>query len=301
MKKPSKKQIAKQLPVIGRPLVHSRISDATIYNFTENRECIRHYFSWRIHAFLDLEMDNTPLIKRLLFVTEDLNDVSISNAKIEEFRWGHYVELKFINEVKRILASIGYAEEDSDDIVVLLLTYKYFLQFTNAIMDESWDFGDIELIEWALKYSPKNFPDSALVAYPHGQKIEFSKSASVFLHGLILDYSDTGRLREYLEIRKKLHSEFMEVKKLVDSLQGKDRGRREELHRRKIVRILYLSFRNCHVRKNEKLFAIGELISLVGNYKNQFDQSKYDNLVDYYSKRLRSLVADIDKVQIDPK
>ena len=295
---PQTSHITKKQPQNGRLFFHSKISDATIYNHKENRACIREYSSWRIRAFLDIKNPDKHLIKKLLFEEDVINDETISDARIEEFRWGHYVELSFINEVKRVLGLIQYDEEDSDDIVVLLLTYKYFLNFTYLELDDSMDFGDIELIDWALKYSPKKFPESCLVAYPLGQKIEFSKSASAFLHALILNYSDTGRLQEYLKMRKELQREYLEVKRLVDTLQGKDRGRQVELHRRKIVRILYLSFRNCQVQKNEKLYAIGELISLVDNYKSQFNPEKYDTLMNFYSARLRSLVRDL-KVQFD--
>jgi hypothetical protein len=298
MKKLPIKHITKQLPIIGRPLIHSLISDATIYNFKENRECIRHYFTWRIHAFLDLKMDNTQLIKRILFLTEDLDDDSISESLIEEFRWGHYVEFAFIEKVNRLLSSIEY-DEDSDDIVVLLLMYKHFLQFTYMDVDNSWDFGDLDLIKWMLKYGQDNFPTSSIVVYPKGLKTEFSRSATSFIHGLILEFLDSGRLKDYVELRNEMLKECSEVRKLVANLQGSDRGRKVEFYRRKVVRILYLSFRNSRVAKKEKLFVVGELISLVDGYNMNFKSETYNDLQDFYFKRLRSYVSDLDKVQFD--
>jgi hypothetical protein len=291
-------QIGKRVQKSGRPFVYSVITDATLYNFKENRICIQDEYSWQLHSFFELELYNGQLIKDILFDVDATNDDSISDKTIEEFRWGHYVSSDFVNTVKCNLKIIGY-DEEPDDIVILLLTYLHFIKTTYANMEE-WEFGDLDLIDWMLNFTEENFPSTNLVIYPNSERTEFSKSASNLIHALLLEFSKTEEFKSYIAKRNSMKLEYFQVKMLVSSLQGKDKGNRADYLRRKIVRILYLSFRKCQAKKNEKLFVIGELISLVDNYKSDFDPAKYNDLVEFYFKRLRSLVNGLEKVQSAP-
>ncbi len=297
MKKQHTKHIRKQSQVGDRILEHSMISNATIYNFKENRECIRGYSTWRMQIFFELP-NNPEMVKGLLFIRERIDDNSVSDMDIEEFRWGHYVEMEFVEKVKNLLLSINY-DENYQDIVILLLTYKYYLELTSLEVDRSWDFGDLELIVFMLKYKPDNFPSSPLVLYPDTRKTEFSYSASNLMHGLILKFSETLEFKSYIQLRTMMREEYSEVSKLVGILQGPDRGKTVEAYRRNVVRILFLSFRNCGIKQNEKLFVVGELISLIDAYSSHFNDEKYSNLSDFYYKRLRSYVQDIRKVHFE--
>jgi hypothetical protein len=152
-----------------------------------------------------------------------------------------------------------------------------------------------------LNFTEGNFPSTNLVIYPNSERTEFSKSASNLIHALLLNFSKTEEYKSYITKRNSMKLEYLQVKMLVSTLQGKDKGNRADYLRRKIVRILYLSFRKCQAKKNEKLFVIGELISMVDNYKCDFDPAKYDDLREFYFKRLRSLVNGLGKVQSAPK
>lgn len=270
-----------------RPYYYSKIAGATIYDFKIRRRCIENYPSWHIKAFLNIE--DTQIVKLLLFQRDFLLDQTVSSKSIEEFRWGHYVEESFISKVKKILDKILYTES-IDDLIILLLTYKYYYSWTRTLIRPYQEMSVLKFLGFIKSCSLKTVNKLTMKIYSPSDFQDFDSSTFTFIRYITLRYISSHEGKIFLESIRDIDQEREAGIFYGKSLQGEDRGRTAELNRKAVVRILYLSLIRFGRTKKERLATIGELISLIDGFKEGFDPEIYDGLSDFYERRLRHLV-----------
>jgi hypothetical protein len=271
----------------------SVLTDATIHNFRNGRIKVEYVYDEMplLKALLGIKDFNA--FEKQLYETELIFDERIPSMDIEEIGWGHWVDVEFVNSVEEIVQEIHY-DQESSQIVILLLLYKYFDKYFGISVKEFNDnAGALELIDFINNMSRVKDLSANLKINLNSLSNTFDSEAVALLHVVFKEYFNTPQGKKYQFYLTTLTSQDNALIKFIRELHGRDKGRSREKFKSRLVNILFIHFRKYCKEKRKRLSMIGLLIDFTLTGESWKKLKGFEDVDGKYSDNLRHIVRGI--------